>query len=71
MKAKTGYTLSIPTETYRNLKKLAEQEDTTIAELLRRAIRWYLFIQTTKLDPDARLLVDQGGETREIIIDLV
>ncbi|MDY7076986.1 MAG: hypothetical protein SXV54_08685 [Chloroflexota bacterium] len=71
MKATTGYHMSIPTETYRNLKKMAEQEGTTIADLLRRAIKWLMFVRTIKLDPDARLLVEQGGETKEIIIDLV
>ena len=60
-----------PTDTYKNLKKIAEQEGTTIAELLRRAIKWLLFVRTIKLDPDARFLIEQGGETKEIIVDLM
>ncbi len=71
MKKKTSYNLTIPTETYRNLQKIAEEEGTTVAELLRRAIKWLMFVRTIKLDPDARLFIEQGGETKEIIIDLV
>jgi hypothetical protein len=71
MKAKTGYNLTIPTDTYKNLQKIAEQEGTTVAELLRRAIKWLMFVRTIKLDPDARLLVERDGDIREIIIDLV
>ena len=71
MKTKTNYNMAIPSDTYKSLKKIAEQDGTTIAELLRRAIKWFLFVRTVKLDPEARLLVEQGGETREIIIDLL
>jgi len=65
------YNLAIPIDTYKSLQKIAEQEGTTIAELLRRAIKWLMFVRTIKLDPDARLLVERGGQTREIIVDLV
>jgi hypothetical protein len=65
------YNLAIPIDTYKSLQKIAEQEGTTIAELLRRAIKWLMFVRTIKLDPDARLLVERGGKTREIIVDLV
>jgi len=71
MKSKTSYNLAIPTDTYRNLKKIAEQDGTTIAELMRKAIKWLMFIRTIKLDPEARLLVAQGDDVKEIITDLV
>jgi hypothetical protein len=71
MTTKTNYNLSIPTDTYKNLRKIAEQDGTTVAELMRRAIKWLMFVRSIKLDPDARLLVEQGNETKEIIIDLV
>jgi hypothetical protein len=70
-KDKTHYNLAIPTETYRNLQKVAEQEGTTLADMLRRAIKWLFFLRTIKMDPEARLLIEQGGKTKEIIIDLV
>jgi hypothetical protein len=68
---RTSYNLSIPTETYRNLKKIAEQEGTTVADLLRNATKLLLFVRAIKLDPNARLLVDRGGEIQEIALDLI
>lgn len=69
--SKTSYNLSIPTETYRSLQKIATQEGITMAELLRKAIKWFMFVRTIKLDSDARLLVDQKGDVKEIVIDLM
>jgi hypothetical protein len=71
MKGKTGYNLAIATPTYENLQEIAKRESTTIAELLRKAIKWLMFLQTIKSDPNARLLIEQDGEMREIIVELV
>jgi len=70
-KATTSYNLQIPTDTYNNLKEIAEQEGTTIADLLRRATKLLLFVRSIKDDPDAQLLVKQGSEIREIVVDLL
>jgi predicted DNA-binding protein len=69
--ATTSYNLAIPTETYRNLKKIAEHEGTTVADLLRKATKLLLFVQDIKLDPNARLLVKRGDEIQEIVLDLI
>ena len=71
MASKTSYNLVIPTETYRKIKKISEQEGATIAELLRKATKLFLFIRSIKQDPDARLLVERGGQIREIVIDFI
>lgn len=69
--SRTRYNLELPTDYYRQLKSIADQEGTTIAELLRRATKLLLFVQSIKDDPSARLLVDRGGEIQEIIVDLI
>ncbi len=71
MKATTNYNLKIPTDTYNNLKRIAEQEGTTIADLLRKATKLLLFVRSIKDDPEARLLVKRGGEIQEIVLDFV
>lgn len=71
MKETTSYNLSIPTDTYRKIKKIAEQEGTSVAELLRRATKLLLFVRSIKQDPDARLLVERGGEIQQIVVDLI
>ena len=67
----TSYNLSIPTETYRTLKKVAEQEGTSVAELLRKATKLFLFIRSLKLEPGTRLLVERESQTQEIVVDLI
>jgi hypothetical protein len=67
----TSYNLAIPTETHKQLKKIAEQEGTTIAELLRKSTRLLLYVRTIKQDPNARLLVERQGEIQEIVVDLM
>jgi hypothetical protein len=69
--SRTRYNLEIPTTTYRTLKKIAEQEGTTVADLLRRATKLLLFVRSVKDDPGARLLVERGGEIQEIVVDLL
>lgn len=65
------YNLAIPTDTYKNLKTIADQEGTTLADLLRRATKLLLFVRSIKSDPGARLLVERGGEIQEIVVDLL
>jgi hypothetical protein len=71
MKGTTNYNLSIPTETYTNLKQIAESERTTVADLLRKATKLLLFVRSIKTDPDARLLVERGGEIQQIVLDFI
>jgi len=67
----TSYNLAIPTDTYRELKKIAEYDGTTIADLLRKATRLLLYVRSFKGDPDAHLLVKRGDDIQEIVIDLL
>jgi len=71
MAKKTSYNLTIPTEIYRSLKKVAAQDGTTVAELLRRATKLYLFVRSISQEPGARLLVEHNGEPQEIVLDLI
>jgi hypothetical protein len=67
----TSYNLVIPTETYRNIKNMAARDGTTVAELLRRATKLYLFVRSINQEPGARLLVERNGEAQEIVLDLI
>jgi len=69
--SRTRYNLEISTDDYRHLKKIAAQEGTTVADLMRRATRLLLFVLSIKQDPDARLMVKRGDELQEIILDLI
>lgn len=67
----TRYNLGIPTESYKNLQKVAEQEGTTIADLFRKATKLFLFIRSIKEDQDAHLLIERNGEIKEIVLDFI
>jgi hypothetical protein len=69
--SRTRYNLAIPTDSYKNLQRIAAQEDTTIADLLRRATKLLLFVRSIKDDPSARLLVERGGDMQEIVLDFI
>ena len=69
--SRTRYNLAIPTDSYEDLKKLASQEETTVADLLRKAAKLLLFVRSIKEDPDARLLVERKGGTQEIVLDFL
>jgi len=69
--SRTRYNLELPTKTYKSLQKIAETEGTTVAELLRKATKLLLFVQSIKEDPSARLLIERKGEVQEIVVDLL
>ena len=71
MKSTTSYNLAIPTDTYNNLKNIAEKEGTSVAQLLRKATKLFLFLRSIKQDSKARFLVEREGEIQEIILDLM
>ena len=68
---RTRYNLDLPTDTYNKLKEIAAEEETSIANLLRRATGLLIYIRSIRDDPGARLLVERGGETQELVIDLI
>lgn len=67
----TSYNLSIPSETYRQLKQISQQEGTSIAELLRTATRLLLYVRSINEDPNAHLLIERNGRMRELVLDLI
>jgi hypothetical protein len=69
MKKAVNYNLKIPTNVYQMLKKISEQEGTTVAELLREATKLSLFVHHIRQTPGTRLLVEREGEIREIVVD--
>jgi len=69
--SQTRYNLAIPTDSYKSLQEIAAQEGTTIADLLRKATKLLLFVRSIKKDPNARLLVEHGGEIQQIALDFI
>ena len=45
---RTGYNLELSTENHEDSKVIAEQEETTVADLLRRTTKLLLFVRSIK-----------------------
>ena len=69
--SRTRYNLELPTDIYKKLKTIADQEGTTLADLLRRATKLLLFVRSIKEDPSAHLLVERDGEIQQIVLDFI
>lgn len=67
-----GCNLKIPAEAHKRLHYIAGQEGTTVADLLRRGTKLLLFAQSIKRqDSGTRLLIERGGRTQEIVLELI
>jgi hypothetical protein len=55
-------------EAYDALENLAKERGTTMAEVLRDAISLEQWVDEVRKDRDARLLVERGGERRELLL---
>ncbi len=62
------YSLVIPDDLYREVERLANEEQTTVVELLRRFIKLGLLITRVQQDPTGAVIIREGGRDRELII---
>ena len=62
------YNLDLLDATHEQLKVVADQHGTTIAEIVRRFISLGLIAARIQDDPDSALLIREGGREREIVL---
>ena len=62
------YNLALPEELYAEVQALADRQQTTVVELLRRFIKLGLLATAVQERPDASLLIREGEREREIIL---
>jgi hypothetical protein len=61
------YNLVIPEVLYDQIQQLAEEEHTTVVDLIRRFIKLGLIAAETAKKPGASLIIREDGRDREII----
>ena len=66
MSKRRNYNLSLSEEVYHALQKIADEEDLTLADLLRKCTRFYLLVRTVIRESNAKLLIEQDGRIREL-----
>jgi ATP-dependent Clp protease ATP-binding subunit ClpA len=62
------YSLVLPDELFAEVERLAERQQTTVVELLRRFTRLGLLATQLQERPDAALLIREGGTERQILL---
>ena len=62
------YNLALPRELFEQVEELAELNQTTVVEVLRRFIKLGLVASRIEQTPDAALLIREGSTEREIIL---
>ena len=62
------YSLVLPDELFADVERLAERQQTTVVELLRRFTRLGLLATQLQERPDAALLIREGGTERQLLL---
>ncbi len=67
---KTGgkrYNLVLPTHLYEEIQSLANEQDTSVLDLLKRFIKIGLLVAKLSQSPDNALIIREGGKEREVV----
>jgi len=67
MAEKVAYNLQINKDLYDSLKNLADADGVTIAELLRRGIKWEMLFRSLEKDGNTEFFIEQNGQKHKII----
>ena len=62
------YNLALPEDMFRAVEQLAQQEHTTVLEVIRRSVKLGLLAADVQKTPGASLVIRQGETEREIIL---
>lgn len=65
---KKRFNLMLSEDLLDQVEKLADEEGTSIVEIFRRFIKLGLIAADVQKDPDAALLIREGGHEREIFL---
>lgn len=62
------YNLVLPMDLFNAVNQLAEEEQTTVVELLRRFIKLGLIAADVARDPNSKLIIREGKQEQEILL---
>jgi ATP-dependent Clp protease ATP-binding subunit ClpA len=62
------YNLALPEDLFDQVQDLADREQTTVVEVLRRFVKLGLLATEIQDRPDAALIIREGGREREIVL---
>lgn len=62
------YNLVLPEDLYIEVKRIADERDTTVVDLFRRFIKLGLLAIQIEDDPNTSLLIERNGKQKEILV---
>jgi ATP-dependent Clp protease ATP-binding subunit ClpA len=62
------YNLALPDDLFREVEQLAQRQNTTVVDVLRRFVKLGLYVTAVQDSPDGAILVREGEREREILI---
>lgn len=62
------YNLALPEDLFAEVEKLAEREHMTVLEVLRRSVKLGLFVDQVQQNPDASIIIREGGAERQLVL---
>jgi len=60
------YNLKLPEEMYAEIRRLSDEQHTTVLDIIRRFIRFGLFASEMQKEPGTKLLIRQNNAEHEI-----
>ena len=60
------YNMALPSELYKELQVISDQEHTSVVELIRKFIKLGLIVLRIERDPDARIIIQDSKGEREL-----
>ena len=62
------HTLVLPEELFQQVQDLANEEQTSVTDLLRRFTKLGLLMMDVQRDPDASIVIRQGGSEQRLLV---
>lgn len=69
MEDKVQYKVNLPREVYDELQKIARENHTSVAELMRKGVKWQLLLGDVKRNHGRVLIEKNAGEPLIQVID--
>jgi hypothetical protein len=62
------YNLALPSDLFDEVQKIADNQQTTVVEVLRKFIKLGLVVAKLENDPDAALIIREGNTERKVLL---
>lgn len=62
------YNLALPDDLFREVEELAEKDQTTVVDVIRRFVRLGLLVRKAQEEPGTEFLIREGDRERQVLL---